>query len=79
MTKLKPTAQNALDYMMEHGSVTVGEMLTAFGTTELRSRISEIRRAGYQVRKVMETGKNRNGEPVCYARYYLEDRNGTNS
>jgi len=69
---MKPSAEKALAYLINNGSITVREAIDHCGTTELRSRISEIRKAGYPVRKVMETGKNKDGEPVSYARYYLE-------
>lgn len=73
-TDLKPSAQRILQYMINFGSITGHQAITDLGTTELRSRISEIRRAGYAVSSDYEDGKNRFGEPVRYKRYRLEGR-----
>lgn len=72
MSTLKPSAQSVLAYMIDFGSITVRQAVDDLGTTELRSRISEIRRAGYAVSSDYEDGKNRFGEPVRYKRYRLE-------
>lgn len=74
METLKPSAQSVLAYMIDYGSITVKQAVDDLGTTELRSRISEIKRAGYAVISDYEDGKNRFGEPVRYKRYRLEDR-----
>lgn len=74
MGTLKPSAQSVLAYMIDFGSITVKQAVDDLGTTELRSRISEIKRAGYEVISDYEDGKNRFGETVRYKRYRLEDR-----
>lgn len=39
--------------------------------TELRSRISEIVRAGFPIRKEWQNSKNKFGETVSFVRYSL--------
>lgn len=71
-TDLKPSAQRVLDYMAAHGSITTQQAARELGMTELRSRISEIRRAGFAIRKEWETARNKFGEAVSFCRYSLE-------
>ena len=71
---LKPTAQRVLDYLMYTGPATVREMQDALGMTEIRSRISDIKKAGYKIARVFERGENRFGEPVRFARYSVVRR-----
>lgn len=71
-TDLKPSAQRVLAYMEENGSITTQQAARELGMTELRSRISEIRRAGFAIRKEWETAKNKFGESVSFCRYSLE-------
>lgn len=61
-----------LDYMEREGSITPLEALREFGCMRLASRITDLKRKGYIIHKEMETAKNRDGEPVRYARYKLE-------
>jgi hypothetical protein len=44
--------------------------------TELRSRISEISRAGFPIRKEWENAKNKFGETVSFVRYSLIQEDG---
>ena len=71
-TDLKPSAQRVLAYMSEHGSITGQQAITDLGMTELRSRISEISRAGFPIRKEWQNSKNKFGETVSFVRYSLE-------
>ena len=64
-------AEKILRHIAEYGSITTLEAFQEYGITRLASRIHDIKRAGYTVQKVMETAKNRFGEPVCYARYTI--------
>ena len=68
------TTQNAkiLRYLQENGSITPLDALREFGCMRLASRICDIKKSGFPITKEMETAKNRNGEPVHYARYKLE-------
>lgn len=70
-TDLKPSAQRVLQYMMDYGSITGHQAITDLGMTEVRSRISELMRAGFPIRKEWETSKNKFGESVTFVRYSL--------
>ena len=74
LEQLKPSAQNVLAYMIDFGSITVKQAVDDLGTTELRSRISEIKKAGFAVTSDYEEGQNKYGDPVRYKRYRLEER-----
>lgn len=70
-TDLKPSAQRVLAYLINCGSITTKQAADELGMTELRSRISEITRAGFPIRKEWETAKNKFGETVSFVRYSL--------
>lgn len=63
--------EKILQYIEENGSITPLDALREFGCMRLASRVSELKRDGYPISVKMETSKNRNGEPVRYARYTL--------
>ena len=71
-TDLKQSAQRVLAYMSEHGSITGQQAINDLGMTELRSRISEIMRAGFPIKKEWQNSKNKFGETVSFVRYSLE-------
>ena len=60
-----------LAYIREHGSITPLDALREFGCMRLASRMSDLKRRGYSVKSKMETSRNKNGEPVSYARYTI--------
>lgn len=62
-----------LRYMRKHGSITAMDAIRDFGCMRLASRVSDLRWDGYNIETVMEVGKNRQGETVRYARYYLHE------
>ena len=72
--KLKPSAEDVLTYLKDFGSITCREAIEYLGTTELRSRISELRSVGVPITFKWESGKNSYGKAVKYKRYRLEDR-----
>ena len=61
-------------HMEDYGSITPLEAMSEYGIMRLASRVNDLKNRGLDIRRVMESSKNRYGEPVCYARYYLEDR-----
>lgn len=63
--------EKILQYIEETGSITPLDAMREFGCMRLASRICDLKKAGYNIKREMETGKNRNGEPVLYARYTL--------
>lgn len=59
-------------HIQDYGSITPVEAMQEYGIMRLASRMCDIKRAGYTVRREMVTGKNRYGESTTYARYFLE-------
>ena len=57
--------------MKDYGSITAAEAMSEFGCYRLAARISDLKNEGYEINRVMETGKNRYGDSVSYARYSL--------
>lgn len=70
---LKPDAIALLDYLRMGGGSTVREAQDALGMTEVRSRISELVKAGVPIIKKWESGNNKFGKPVRFVRYVLND------
>ena len=68
--------ERIIDYMHEHGGITQFEALNELGVMRLASRISELRRNGYEITSKMVKVKNRYGEACRVKRYSL--RNGAN-
>lgn len=64
--------EKILECIRENGSITPLDALREFGCMRLASRVTDLKRAGYEISRVMETAKNRNGEAVRYARYTLK-------
>lgn len=62
-----------LQYMRKHGSITAMDAAREFGCMRLAARISDLRWDGYNIETELEVGKNRNGDSVRYARYYLHE------
>ena len=76
---LMTQCERILRHMEDYGSITSLEAVTEYGIMRLASRVNDLKRQGVDVRRVMESGKNRYGEPTSYARYYMEAKHGTNS
>ena len=72
MDRKQSQCEKILDYMEREGGITPLDALREFGCMRLASRITDLKRKGYVISKEMETAKNRDGEPVRYARYRLE-------
>ena len=70
-----PTKQTTkiLRHIRQHGSITPLEALQEYGIMRLASRMCDIKRAGFEVHKEMETSNNRYGEAVRYARYTIPE------
>lgn len=58
-----------LDYMEKNGSINPYEALLALGVMRLASRISELKRRGYEIESSMVPTQNRWGE-TCYVKQY---------
>ena len=60
-----------LEYMRRFGSITQLEALQDIGCMRLASRISDLRYQGYAIGRRIKTSKNRYGDRVSFAEYYL--------
>ena len=69
---MKPTqCSKVLDYMKTFGSITQLQALQDISCMRLASRISDLRQQGYAIGRRMKTSKNRYGDDVYFAEYYL--------
>lgn len=62
-----------LMYMQTEGEITPLDALREFNCMRLAARISDLRKAGHKIGRRIERGKNRYGEVVHYAVYWLEE------
>lgn len=62
-----------LNHLDKFGSITSLEAMQLYGIMRLASRISELRKSGYDIETVTEKGKNRYGEDTAYARYVMNE------
>lgn len=60
-----------LDYCDKHGSITVREAFDKLNINSPTKRISELRKAGYDVQTITESRAKDNGETVRYTRYFI--------
>lgn len=63
--------QRILDYMVKFGGITQLEALRDLGVMRLASRISDLRKSGYNIRSETVTVKNRFEEECHVAKYSL--------
>lgn len=75
MKKLVTHKDRVLQYLRDVGSITSLDAIREFGNTRLSASIWLLRNEGYNIKTTFETNKNRYGEKVSYARYYLEENN----
>lgn len=63
--------ERIVEYMNKHGSITQLQAYVDIGCWRLASRISDLRKQGYAIKREMIKVKNRYGESVPVARYSL--------
>ena len=63
--------EKVLAYMRQFGSITQIQALQDIGCMRLASRISDLRQQGVAIGRRIKTAKNRYGESVSFAEYYL--------
>lgn len=66
--------EKVLRYLEEYGSISSLEAIEQFGIMRLASRISDLKKAGYPIRREMISRKNRYGDTVSFARYSIAER-----
>lgn len=64
-------AERVLKYIRDFGSITQLEAMKDIGVMRLASRISDLRKDGYNIEGKMEAVENRYGEK-CYIKRYSE-------
>jgi len=64
------------DYLRRSNSITPMTALQICGVYRLSSVIHRLRGKGIQIRTETANAKNRFGEPVRFARYFLEPQKG---
>lgn len=69
--KTRPQTESIIAHILAYGSITQLEAYQLYGCFRLASRICDLKKAGYNIGKVMEEGKNRFGEPERHARYFI--------
>lgn len=75
MENHKPTQnERILDYIREFGSITQLDALKDLGVMRLASRVSDLRKQGYNIISEIESVKNRYGESCHIKRYSLEEQ-----
>lgn len=60
-----------LQHLQIHGSISQLEAAQEYGIMRLGARIYDLKKMGYSIDRIIETGKNRYGENISYARYSL--------
>ena len=63
--------QRIMFYLTLEGSITTMEAFSQLGITKLTTRISELRREGYNIRGEVIKDKDVNGKAIYYKRYSL--------
>lgn len=61
-----------IEYLKRHSKVTAMEALNELGIMRLASRVSDLKKAGYNITREMVSVKTRTGS-VAVAAYTLED------
>ena len=71
---MSPQCQMVLQYMSDYGSITARDASYDLGVYRLASRISDLRRKGYDISSKMESVENRYGKRVRYKRYWITEK-----
>lgn len=72
MANKRPTqAQRVLAYIEQFGSITQHEAMIDLGIMRLASRVSELKKDGYNITGEMVKVKNRFGETCCIKKYSM--------
>lgn len=70
---MRPQYKRIEEYIDKHGSITQVDASRDLGISKLSTRIGEMIKLGYQIKKEDEKGENRFGEPCHYKRYSWEE------
>ena len=64
-----------LDAMRGHGSITPWYAINTLGNTRLAATIFNLKKEGHEIKTTMETGTNKFGDTIKYAKYTLVKEN----
>lgn len=76
MNERKTQCKRLLEYLAENDGITQLEAIRDLGIYRLPSRVSELKKAGYNITSKFVNVKNRWNEKCHVKRYYLEVDNG---
>lgn len=62
--------QTILNHLVKYGSITPKQAYERYGIMRLGARIYDLKNMGYSIERILERGKNRNGDESRWARYY---------
>lgn len=65
--------QAVLEWLQTHASISSMEAISNFGATRLGAIIFNLRKRGYNIETVMVDGRDRFGNHMRFARYYLRN------
>lgn len=66
--------QMILEYIKAFGSIDPSEAYRDIGCMKLATRVSELKREGYNIVSETVTSKNRWGKPIHFKRYRLGEQ-----
>lgn len=69
----KNQRQKILDYIQRWGSITTYQAYIDLGITQLATRISELKKEGYEFETNWKTRKNRDGQVICFKEYIIKN------
>lgn len=69
--KCMTQSERIVRHLREYGSITSLEAMEDYGIMRLASRIADLKKAGFPIRREMVCRKNRYGDNVAFARYWL--------
>jgi hypothetical protein len=62
------------DYIDKHGSITQMEATYELDITKLSTRVSEMIRAGFEIKKETIRTKNKFGKPIWFTQYSWKEK-----
>ena len=62
-----------LEWLKTHASISSMEAIENFGATRLSAIVFDLRKRGYNIETVMVDGRDRFGNQMKFARYYLRE------
>lgn len=72
ITDTKIQKQKILEHLQKYGSITPKQAMDRYGIMRLGARIYDLKKDGYDISRIIERGKNRNGENSHWAKYFLK-------